>query len=97
MYEIDGIAYAGEPDEIIKVKSARVINDLCLLLTFSTGEQRIYDAKPLLQYPAFQPLSNKDLFNQVTVECGTVTWDNGRIDIAPETLYQNSFEYEHAI
>jgi len=97
MYEIDGIAYVGKPEEIIKVKSARVINDLCLLLTFTTGEQRIYDATPLLQYPAFQPLSNKDLFNQVTVECGTVTWDNGRIDIAPETLYQNSFEYEHAI
>ena len=97
MYVINGIAYAGEPDETIKVKSARVINELCLLLTFSTGEQRIYDAKSLLQYPAFQPLSNKDLFNQVTVECGTVTWDNGRIDIAPETLYQNSFEYEHVI
>lgn len=94
MYVIDGIAYAGEQEETIKVKSARVINDLCLLLTFSTGEQRIYDAKPLMQYPAFQPLANPELFNQVVVECGTITWDNENIDIAPETLYRDSFKYE---
>lgn len=97
MYIINGIAYAGDPEKSIEVKSAKVINDLCLLLTFTTGEQRIYDAKPLLQYPAFRSLANPELFNQVTVEYGTVTWDNGNIDIAPETLYQNSHSYDPVI
>lgn len=26
-----------------------------------------------------------------------IVWDNGNIDIAPETVYKNSFQYEQEI
>lgn len=94
MYIINGIAYAGEPTETIKVKSVKVVSDLCLLITFSTGEKRIFDATTLLQYPVYQPLTNEELFKQAYIEGGTVVWDNGEIDIAPETLYHNSIKYD---
>lgn len=93
MYVINDIAYAGEPAELIRVKAVRVLDDLCLMLTFSTGEKRIYDATPLLQYPAFQPLKDREIFNQAYIECGTVVWLDGSIDIAPETLYKDSVPY----
>ncbi len=94
MYIINGIAYAGEPMDVIKVKSVKVVSELCLLLTFSTGEKRIFDATTLLQYPVYQPLTNDELFKQAYIEGGTVVWNNGDIDIAPETLYNNSFKYD---
>jgi hypothetical protein len=96
MYIINGIAYAGEPAGIIKVQSVKVMPDYCLLLTFSTGEKRIFDAYDLLQYPAYKPLINKEIFNNAYIEGGTVVWNNGDIDIAPETLYYKSFKYEES-
>ena len=95
MYIIDNIAYAGEPAELIKVTDVRIIDSLCLMVTFSTGEQRIFDAQPLLQYPVYQPLENPEVFNDVRIEGSTSTWDGGAIDIAPETLYEQSVPYEY--
>ncbi|MDE6182572.1 MAG: DUF2442 domain-containing protein, partial [Eubacteriales bacterium] len=50
--------------------------------------------KQLLSMPAFQTLKNREIFENPTIEYGVITWDNGNIDIAPETLYSNSYEYE---
>lgn len=96
MYIINEIAYAGEPADIIKVKSVRALPNFCLLLTFSTGEKRIFDAFGLLKYPVYELLANEEIFKKACVEGGTVVWNNGDIDIAPETLYHNSFKYEEA-
>lgn len=41
MYIIDDICYAGEKTQNIKVKEAEVLRGGMLLLTFSTGEQRL--------------------------------------------------------
>lgn len=35
----------------------------------------------------FERFRNLDFFKSLKVEYGTLTWDNGMIDIAPETLY----------
>lgn len=94
MYVINGIAYAGEPKESIRVKAVRPLDELCLMITFTTGEKRIYDATPLLKYPAYQPLKDKAVFDRVYVECGTLVWNDGKIDIAPERLYEESYAYE---
>lgn len=97
MYEVDGILYAGTPGQIIKVVGAKPLDDYEILLTFSTGERKIYDMKHLLELPAFQPLKNKNIFNDFTLDFDTVTWCNGDIDIAPETLYQDGREYRGTV
>jgi len=97
MYIIDGIAYAGEPRKNIEVKKVSVLDDMLLLITFNTGEKRLFDATILLQYPAFKPLEKEEIFMSVKVEHCVLVWLDGEIDIAPETLYKNSFVYQEII
>lgn len=94
MYVIDGIAYAGEPAEDLQVKSAKVTNDLCMLVTFSSGETRVFDASGLVSLEAFEPLKTPSIFNAFDIEQGVLTWCDGDIDIAPEALYQRSYRYD---
>lgn len=94
MYIIDGIAYAGELREDIEVKSVSVLDDMMMLVTFSTEEKRLFDATELLRYPAFKPLEDKEIFMSAKVEHGILVWLDGDLDIAPETLYKNSFAYQ---
>lgn len=42
MYEIDGILYAENHNKMIKVVGVKVIENYQLLLTFSTGEKKVY-------------------------------------------------------
>ena len=58
------------------------------------GEFRLFDATSLFKYPAFKPLEDEEVFKRAAIEYGVVTWKNGEIDIAPETMYQNSYAYE---
>ena len=97
MYIIDGVAYAGEPKNGIELEKVDALDDMMLLLTFNTGEKRLYDAAGLLEYPAFKPLESEEVFKSVKVEYGAATWLDGDIDIAPETLYADSFAYHEAI
>lgn len=94
MYIVNGIAYAGEFVAGIEVINVLALDDMMLLLTFNTGEKRLYDAKDLLKFPAFKPLENVEIFKSVKTEHGIVVWLNGDIDIAPETLYKNSYAYQ---
>jgi len=93
MYILNGIAYAHNDADIIEVHQVKPLDDMMLLLTFTTGEKRLYDGSKLLQYPAFKPLADKKVFVTAKVEHGVVTWCNGEIDIAPETMYRDSYEY----
>ena len=62
MYIVDGIAYAGGPSPAIKVCGVRPLDDFKLWVRFNTGETKIFDFKPFLDYPAFAPLADKDVF-----------------------------------
>ena len=64
-----------------------------LLCTFSTGEKKLFDVMSL-SGPAFEPLKDEAIFNNLTVEHGFISWNKGSIDIAPEYLYKNSIPYE---
>ena len=97
MYVIDGIAYAGELAPEIGVEKVVALDDMMLLLTFSTGEKRLYDASALLGYPAFRPLEDIRVFKTAGVEHGVVIWLDGDIDIAPEMLYKDSIAYQEAV
>lgn len=94
MFELDGIVYAGEPAADMKVVRAKVVNDLSMLVTFSTGETRLFDASPLLAYPAFELLADRAIFDNFYIDRGVVCWDNGEIDVAPEKMYSMSYAYD---
>ena len=92
MYIKDGICYAGELVEGIKVKSAQVTDKTMMMVTFSTGEVRIFDATQL-EGSVFKPLKDKAVFEDFTIRHGVLTWCNETIDIAPEALYELSLPY----
>lgn len=92
MYIIDGIAYAGEQSQPIKISGVRPLADYVLWIRFSNGEAKLFDFKPLLDSPAFLPLKDSHLFNSVYIDYGCTVWDDGNIDIAPEYLYEKSIQ-----
>jgi len=76
--------------DIIDVVSVKPLEDYMLQVTFSDNAVKIYDIKPLLDKGIFKRLKNPLLFKKAYVDYGTVVWENGEIDIAPETLYEES-------
>lgn len=92
MFTLNGIVYASERPENIQVVSATPLDDMMMLLTFSTGEQRLFDAT-VLAGPAFEPLKDEKVFKNCQIVDGIVTWMNEEIDCAPEYMYENSYAY----
>ena len=72
-----------------RVTAVSPMEDYQLALTFTNGERRIFDAKPLLAFKVFKPLRNKGFFSLVKVDHGMVLWPND-IDYCPDTLYTQS-------
>ena len=44
MFVLNGIVYASEKRNDIEVISVKPLDDMMMILTFSTGEQRLFDA-----------------------------------------------------
>ncbi|GHV13474.1 hypothetical protein AGMMS49938_08090 [Fibrobacterales bacterium] len=84
--EQDYICYVSDTVSPIAVVP---LDDYILKIKFSDGLTKIYDVKPLLNFGVFKKLQNPLFFKTVDLVCGTVGWDNGDIDIAPETLYED--------
>jgi len=93
MYIADGIVYGNDRTPFKKVTDVRALEDYKLHLRFSTGEERIFDVKPQLKYQVYKPLADKTLFNSVYLCYGVPTWQNGEIDFAPDTLYEEGKPY----
>ena len=79
MYFSNGFVYGGTPTKLMKITKVKPLDNMMLLLTFNSGEQRLYDASQLLEYPVFQPLKEKEVY--------------GELDISPESMYENSYPY----
>ncbi len=93
MFEFQGRVYASKPTGLLKVMNATVVDDLCMLVMFNTGEIRLFDASELLSCEVFEPLADRAVFESFSIDHGVITWNDGAIDIAPEGLYRRSFEY----
>ena len=93
MYILNDICYAGELQDGIKVTQATPLRGGMMLITFSTGEKRLFDTT-VLQGSAFAPLADEQVFRNPVLFHGVITWNNGEIDIAPEMVYRNSYKYE---
>lgn len=76
-------------NELKWVTSAQNLGNYKLALTFNDDKQLVVDCKPLInKYKLFSPLRDKSVFDNFTLDGWTVTWQNGKIDIAPEYLYE---------
>ena len=93
MFEMNGIVYAGEPEKTIKVTDAKVTGRKMMLLTFSTGEQRVFDADELTG-EVYAPLDDPAVFDDFKIDHGAVTWADGTIDCAPEYMYEHGYAYD---
>lgn len=60
-----------------------------LRLAFANGEIKRFDMNPYLGIGLFKQLTDKGLFETVSISFDTITWAN-EADIDPETLYQDS-------
>lgn len=72
---------------MLRVTDVEYMGGYMLLCTFSTGEKKLVDLSPLLQFPAFEDLKDEQNFVQFGLD-GTIFWANGA-DIAPEYLYEH--------
>ena len=63
-------------------------NDM-LLVTFSNGEKRQFDLKPLLSRKCYAKLNDPLFLAKAFVQYGCVTWPED-IDIDPDLLYEDS-------
>ena len=95
MYIVDDICYAGKIEDGIKVIEVKPLRGRMMLVKFSTGETRLFDTTTL-EGSAFAPLADERVFNNPVLFHGVITWNNGEIDIAPETVYRDSYAYDVA-
>jgi uncharacterized protein DUF2442 len=74
---------------LLDIVSVVPTKDYQLDLEFINGERRRFDMRPLLAIKPWNRISSLNLFERARVVYGTVVWP-GEIDIAPETLYDDS-------
>ena len=72
-----------------RVKSVIPTDEYRLILTFTNGEEGIYDCSSLLDFGIFTELREVSYFKQVRPAGGTVVWPHEQ-DICPDTLYVDS-------
>lgn len=72
-----------------RVKDVKPLPDFKLELTFTSGEVKVYDCRPLLDFGVFQELQDEAYFRRVKPFLGSIAWPHEQ-DICPDTLYLDS-------
>ena len=94
MFVNNGIVYGEQPDDPKEVESVKPLENRMMIITFPTGEQRLYDTSGL-RGPAFEPLNDPEVFKTATVVQGAVTWMDGKIRCFSEFMYRDSYKYSN--
>lgn len=72
-----------------EVLNATYMDGYRIMVQFNDGVRKVVDFADLVKkYPVFKPLVNLNLFKAFRVT-DTLEWEDGKIDIAPEYLYEN--------
>lgn len=72
-----------------RAKKAKALSGFQIEVEFTNGEIRYFDVTPLLSFPVYQPLKERNLFEKVFVSQGIVQWPN-EVDISPDLLFLES-------
>lgn len=75
---------------LIWIASAKYLGDYRLQLTFNDGAVKVFDGKEMVTKPLYQALQSHKVFQQFELDGWTVSWEHGKIDIAPEYLYEHA-------
>ena len=75
---------------ILTVKDVEYVGDYVLLCTFNNGVRKRVDLMPLLEFPAFRELADKEQFVQFGLE--NTIFFFFFADIAPEWLYEHGVQ-----
>ena len=79
----------------IEVTEAQYVSAYKIWMRFNNGNCRIFDFATIIdQYPVFEPLKDIEVLKQFCVT-DTLEWLDGKIDIAPEYLYEHGIEAYH--
>lgn len=70
----------------------KVLDNYELLIRFQNGEKKIFDVKPLLSMPLYQPLKNIAFFKTAKADGMCIYWDDC-IDLCPDMVYSDSKTY----
>ena len=76
-----------------RVKKVTPEPDYKLRILFTNGEEKIFDARHLLNKGVFRELRDESRFRAVRPWYGTVQWSGGQ-DLCPDTLYEDSAPVE---
>ena len=81
----------------IWVVAAEPLDNRILRLTFNNGSVKTFDCKPLIkEQNVFGALQDEAIFREIALDGWTVTWQNGKSDIAPEYLYEKGISVYEA-
>lgn len=73
-----------------KIESLQAVDNYILRLEFEKGQMRIFDLKPYLKLPAFEPLNNSEVFKNVVNKKYFIEWSALEIDLSADTLWHES-------
>lgn len=73
---------------MVWITSAKYIEDYRIALVFNDGVEKEVDLSSYLYRRPFEKLRDIEVFKNFTLDSWTLTWDDGNIDIAPESLYE---------
>lgn len=92
MFIKDDICYAGTDVFEIKIAEVQPLQGRMLKVTFSNNEIKLYDTKKL-KGSVFDCLDDESVFKNINIFHGFIQWCNGDVDVAPETIYEDSVPY----
>lgn len=77
--------------QLIWITEAHYLNDYKMMLVFNDGLQKVFDFGKLMceNQKIYGRLSDVSVFKDFELDGWTVTWLDGRLDVAPEYLYNN--------
>lgn len=84
---------AGDSNDNIYVSNVVTLPERLLLCEFNEGNRYVlFDMAPLLNKQAFFRLNSDDIFKDIDFSNGVPSWDNERIDIAPEYIFEHGIQ-----